>query len=329
MVKGNVDKVLDYLRTKKTATVGELSKQLHIPKENLMQSTQYMEQDGVVKVDHKFPNTYVTLIKDPEQNNTSQQPPSPPQQPPSPQMNQTNQFKQAGPQSFNQQSPTPPGQFNQQNPPQLTQQNPPGTQGQFNQAGPQSFNQQQPAPTGQFNQQNPPGMQQPFNQQNQPSSGAPQNGPQQPMYGPNTMQQPPVQDSQIRPQNQDPLNERPDFSMEAPSPMGNTSPHNEIRGYEDIKSSLHYSDDYRPHKEYVFPDYAESDLDKMEFLMDVVNNKITNHEYDNLNVLYRKIFNIYESTEDLSSNERHIISRKIGDLFNRIKRTYMIENVVN
>ena len=66
-------------------------------------------------------------------------------------------------------------------------------------------------------------------------------------------------------------------------------------------------------------------MDKMEYLIEQAHDKLTNNDYENINVLYRSIFAMYNDSEDLSPNERFIISDKIQDLFQRIKRVYLIE----
>ena len=67
MVKANVDKIVDILKLKKSASINFLSKEMNVNKNDIEKSAEYLEQDGIVKIEHKFPNTIVTLIKEPEQ----------------------------------------------------------------------------------------------------------------------------------------------------------------------------------------------------------------------------------------------------------------------
>ena len=63
MVKANVDRILDILKEKKSVSINELAGKLSLPKTDVEKSAEYLEEDGVVKIDHKFPNTYVTLVE--------------------------------------------------------------------------------------------------------------------------------------------------------------------------------------------------------------------------------------------------------------------------
>ena len=79
MVKANVDKILEYMADKKSVSVSELAKKLSLKKDDVMKSAEYLEQDGVVKLDRKFSKTVLTLAKEPEgeKKEDMPQPPSP------------------------------------------------------------------------------------------------------------------------------------------------------------------------------------------------------------------------------------------------------------
>ena len=67
MVQANVDRILEVLRQKNTATVSELSRKLGLKSEDIEKSAEYLEEDGVIKLEHKFPSTYLHLVNDPGQ----------------------------------------------------------------------------------------------------------------------------------------------------------------------------------------------------------------------------------------------------------------------
>jgi hypothetical protein len=88
---------------------------------------------------------------------------------------------------------------------------------------------------------------------------------------------------------------------------------------------LDYSEEYVQKKEYHFPEYVDSPLEKIEYLVEMAQDKIMTHDYQDLNVLYRRIYSLYADSEELSPNERYLIGQKINELFSRIKRIYLIE----
>lgn len=64
MVKANVDRILDVLRQKKSTSISDLSKSLNLKKEDIQKSAEYLEQDGIIKIEHKWPQVVLTLTKD-------------------------------------------------------------------------------------------------------------------------------------------------------------------------------------------------------------------------------------------------------------------------
>ena len=63
MVKANVDKILDVLNQKNSVSISELSKTLKLKKEDIQKSAEYLEQDGVIKIEHKWPKVILTLTQ--------------------------------------------------------------------------------------------------------------------------------------------------------------------------------------------------------------------------------------------------------------------------
>jgi hypothetical protein len=120
--------------------------------------------------------------------------------------------------------------------------------------------------------------------------------------------------------------EKPKFDLNPPSPLSARDTKEE-KPY--IKSALAYGDEYKEDKETtIFPSYIETTIEKIDFMVDFVNKKIVNHEYKDLNVIYRKIYNLLKEGEDLSPNERYLAGEKMNELFQRIRRIYLIEGVV-
>ena len=61
--------------------------------------------------------------------------------------------------------------------------------------------------------------------------------------------------------------------------------------------------------------------------MEQTHDKLTNKDFQDINILYRAIYDKFTKSQDLSPNERHLLSEKIQDLFQRIKRLYLIEGI--
>lgn len=424
MVKANVDKILEELNNKKTASVSQLASSLKIKKDAVMKSAEYLEQDGVIKIDHKWPKTILTLVKDspkkadlpppppinaqaglqmssppplqspnqqpepientqqvPVQNpapkNLSQPPkaqdmpqppplqdraqqsasqqqgPQPPQLPPTPAMQ-----KNIQPEHVNTVQPAVP-QMPQQNPTQQQPLQPPQSQpktvvSESNQAQPaqrpelpkppkpQSLVQgkvglpqppkaqsMQPLPDKQDQKQPAEGnifqKNQAFNYAEKPLHEILKKKDQTELF--NTPEQDFSQFSEqpAEPVDEDPLNPNaPKFNLATPDPGNNESPSSFF-----LNKSMQEMHNRKPSPAKVnIPAGMSKDIDKIEFLIRKLISKLDSRDYSQLNDLYRKLWNLYSSSEQISENERYLLSDKINEVFDRIKHTYTIETVV-
>lgn len=295
MVKANVDRIIDFLKTKKTASVVEISKVLSIPKEDIQRSTEYLEEDGIVKIDYRLTTPYVTFIKDPDSAVKLEEPAAAAQ--PKKDDNPVNGMQDMSKPVM------PKGQMNQA----------------FNDNSfrPQqeSYQNQQPAAAQQMQSQK---NEFPFLLDNK--DAAPQNmfsqGPDQNADASLRL----MDHDKYRIPDENPLEEKPRFDLQAPAPDEN----NKVES----KPVLSYSDNYSEKRESNFPNYVQSDIDRIDYLIDFANKKITNHDFKDLNVLYRQIYNIYTDSSDMSANEKYMVGEKLNTVFERIKRTYLIEQAV-
>lgn len=321
MVKANLDRVLDELREKKSISIGELSKKLSLPKDDIKKSVKYLEEEGVIKTEHKLTGTNIVLVKDPyavNMTDSSSVPPPPPQQP-SPQILPTPQ----------QQTPVTPkmtaqqGTFTEQKIPDTKTQ--PSTPSDTIIQEPEQQRQEQPEtiqPAAKYESKKKgdlpflieePSDKQPSEVEKSPESVAAslalRQEPEQKLAESTSFEKNPLEA------------EQPKFEMTAPIPPSEKEKHI-------VKPSLYYKDEFTTGKQYSIPEYAKSAVDKIEYIMDIVNKKIQNSNYKDLNVLYGKIYSLYHEADDLSPNERKIIAEKINDLFHRVKNLYLIEGIV-
>ncbi|MEM2131522.1 MAG: hypothetical protein QXR96_03290, partial [Candidatus Woesearchaeota archaeon] len=81
---------------------------------------------------------------------------------------------------------------------------------------------------------------------------------------------------------------------------------------------------YENENDISIPEYIEKDIEKIDFLIDFCNKKIDNYDYKDLNVFYRKAYKLFNESE-LSPNEKFLVKERLNELFNKIKRIYMIE----
>lgn len=282
MVKANVDRIIELLKDKKTISTVEMARALSIPKEDIQKSVEYLEEDGIVKIDYRLTTPYITMIKDPDA--VKEQPPAV----------QPQQKKD---------EPVANGMETASSKPQLFQQ---VNNSQQQQPGPATVNNNYA-----FLLDN--------NNQNKPMFSASPDG--------NVNASVQVMDLSAETGNAgtpklpdvNPLDEKPNFDMLVPNPE--EKPDNKIA----FKPVLSYTDNFAEKKEEDFPKYIESDVDKIDYLVDFANKKVTNHDYKDLNVLYRKIYSIYSESEQLTANEKYMVGEKVNSLFERIKRIYLIE----
>ena len=343
MVKANVDKIIDVLREKKSASINDLSGKLKIPKEDLQKSAEYLEEDGVVKIEHKFPNVMVTLLKDPETPNSGekklveeskqQKKPEQAKNTPSPAPQTPKEMESSfAPPKPPESVPNPNQQLSQSQNPKQVNINVSGDQisqahqnmqhkGASMPPTPQAAGEMrvasQPQQT-QNNEKTPPFLiaeqekeQEPIQMQPQPENTQTKA----------QFTQSPYQRDMGENSEEDPFSSTsPEFELGAPVP-------NEEKDKIQSSSPLRYSDRYRNKIDYNIPDHLKTDVEKIDFLIDKANNKMTRHDYKDLNVIYREIFERYKEG-DLSPSERYIIGDKVNEVFERIKRVYLIEQSV-
>jgi hypothetical protein len=269
MVQANVDKIIDFLKTKKTVSLPEMSKALGIPKEDIQKSVEYLEEDGVLKMDYKFTTPYITFLKDPffKGDIPAMKLEEPKEKPKAPE----NIPVQKPEQNFFLNEPA--------NYQKITPLAPPPEK---NLSASMTF------------------MQMPSDEANNEIKE----------------QKAPVPDI-------NPFDVKPSFDLNAPMPEGERLEQTKPA----FKPVLGYTEDYSEEKETRFPEYVSSDLDKLDFEIDEANKKISNYQYKGMNVTYRRIFNLYRDA-NLSPNEKYLMGSKVNELFQRIKRIYLIEKTV-
>jgi hypothetical protein len=267
MVQANVDKIIEFVKTKKQVSLPEISKALGIPKEDVQKSLGYLEEDGVLKIDYKFTTPYVTYLKD---------------------------------------------TFSQPSIPSIKLEEP--------KEKPTAGNALQPPAPGFF-------LSEPsFQQKTNPFEVSTEKitekstEPQIPL-----MQMPGEIKEELketRPAIPDinPMDPNMSFDMNAPLPE-----HADPKPV--LKPVLAYNDEFKETTELNFPEYVSTDLDKLDFMIDEANKKISNYQYKGLNATYREIYNLYKDAE-LSPNERYLMGNKVNELFQRMKRIYLLEKTV-
>jgi hypothetical protein len=274
MVQANVDKIIDFVKTKKQVSLPEISKSLGIPKEDVQKSLGYLEEDGVLKIDYKFTTPFVTFLKEPFSH------------PDVPSM-KLEEPKMPQPPSLNGNGLQPPM---------------PG----FSLNEPNALNA-------------PPRLQAPNPFEFQPEQST----------QPTLLQMPPevkeeIKESKLLITDMNPLEVNPSFDLNAPLPEHVDDKPISISS---MKPVLGYNDEYKELSEAKYPEYVSSDLDKLDFMIDEANKKIVNYQYKGLNVVYREIYNFYRDAE-LSPNERYLMGNKVNELFQRMKRIYLLEKTV-
>ncbi len=352
MVKANVDRILDILKEKKSVSVNELANKLSLPKTDVEKSAEYLEEDGVVKIDHKFPNTYVTLIKQPgkKEEKPAEETKEEPQQPSSVSTVPEQEDSPTDISSSSMPLPPPPEQIVPKTsetpsfqPPSLTKPEP-------NLPKEETLSQQQPSQSQPTQLSSPQSSTTETPEEDKKPNKTPFliDEPKQPDDEKNVsasmdiMKQSPVQEIE-EPQpdlNENPIEpEQPKFDMAPPSPQAATEmapnsmmqskvPDSNTEPKQKEQPSMFASqEDFAPKKEFIFPDYADTDIEKIEYLIEKANNKLTNKDFQDITSLYRKIYDMFTKSEGLSPNERHLLSGKIQDLFQRIKRLYLIEGI--
>jgi hypothetical protein len=327
MVKANVDKIIDELKISKTLSVSDLSKHIGLTKQDIEKSAEYLEQDGVIKIEHKFPHTMFTLLKDPEAKNSemSTVPPLPPQP-----VHTSSENSIASPQIQ-----LPVEQLQNNIAQERTMPIPPPVKPVNDQQGFQQPVNQPMAPLPLTNPdhtvQTPPiipfdqqGVKnnttfdsQPFLSQNKENMG-PLNS-FQTSSNENVRASMSVMNKENLDMTSDPLNpDKPKFTLAPPIPQ--------VVEHEPV---LNYSQEFvaKPKDELKFPEYIKTDVDRIDFFVEKLNDKITKHQNDNLNSEYRQLYDLFKNSNNLSPNERYVFSEKINELFDRIRSLYIIEEI--
>jgi hypothetical protein len=294
MLKANVDKIIEVLRVKKTISIPDLSKLLKLPNEDIQRSAEYLEEDGVVKIEYKLTTPYLALLRDPNAVSTENT-----QKPMQDKQQQVNNLQQPSIQQPSQQQ-------NQQNTYGM------GSKDQNNFVLTEPKEHAEPAQAYQGSQMsgvqrvevqnlsiNIPRVEVPkyehdFSKQAEPSQEA----------NPFDVQE-------------------PKFDLSTPLPD-----HKEEKL--EIKYSLLYNESSQAVQREIdsYPGYVKTDSEKIDFLLDLIHKKLNYHDYKDLNAIYRKLYSCYYDSEDMSVNEKALLRDKIDDTFQRIKRIFLIENVV-
>ncbi len=299
MVQANVDRIIEFLKTKKSASIPDISRFLGIPKDDVQKSVEYLEEDGVLKMSYKFTTPYATFLKEP--------------------------FSQANVPTLKLEEPR------QNIKPEIAQ------------------NVMQKKPEQAFSLKEPP-KDQKTNFLTEPSNDQKTNPlmppPEKTLSASTAFMQFPTEEIKKKEEktaipDTNPLETKPSFDLETPVTTPSTAvqvttpdlapePAPELASEQPkqfFKPTLEYNDEYSEIKEENYPEYASSEIDKLDFMIDETIKKITHYEFKDLNVDYRKIYNLYMDA-DLTPNERSLIGNKVNDLFMRIKRIYLIEKTV-
>ena len=338
MVMANVDKIIDILNSKNSVSIRELSKTLGINKNDVQKSAEYLEQDGVVKIVRKFSKTVVTLIKKQQ----SEMPVPPPKveeikkpSQPAPELTAQPLLKETVAQPVQ----TPQNQPVQPIPVQVvqsTQVQPKSTIQNTSTVQSQPVQQQNiQQPIAQQPIQQPVSQPQPIQQPVSQETGLSEKST---LFQAELSEQPnqqeiPPNDSQTSQefnnaelqfvhspdslQDIDPLNpEKPKFDMIPPIPGTAKKP------------VFNYSHEYAPKDEINYPNQVKTDAEKLDFLIDGLNEKLNKKNYSDLNIEYRRAFELYENSVNLSQNEKYLLGEKLSEIFDKIKDIYLIQEAV-
>jgi hypothetical protein len=423
MVKANVDKILEVLRERKSASIGELSREIGLRPDDVQKSAEYLEQDGVVKIEHKFPRVMVTLVKDTEISSlpppptlapttTVQRRPEPmqeplpepikfgePLQPMTPPAAEPQMQPEPEPVTPRYQDTSPPAVtvrvapivFPQQMPGQrpgmpMQGQNRPPAIPQVKQpsqsASPppimQAMNNpvsQNPIPTIQ-KVQGPPARPTPLQTIAKVPPPAPRPRGSGPMPTSPSIEMPPTFPSVDRPDDVSPFSQAttmsgmpisnmsimpedpldmpmPGFNMNPPMPTDKgLMPEQSLTPLESsmqpafnqpirqqIMPNIEFQTipaagetrnlyESKPVQRETYPDHVKSEMDRIEYILDQIEKKLGDREYSDLNVLYRKAYEMYTAARELSPNESYLLKDKLNEAFGRIKETYLVEEAL-
>ncbi|MEM3374823.1 MAG: hypothetical protein QXE31_06465 [Candidatus Woesearchaeota archaeon] len=322
MVKANVDLILDYLKFKKSASVPEIAKATKINQEDIKKSVEFLEEDGVVKIDYNLTTPIVYLIEKKDKIEESNVDISKNKveevkikEMPSPQIKEINLVINE-PKNDNKIL-----NKSTENQPNINIILP-----NINNIPYNNVQKQETMFSSVSNET--------INRENNE-----QNNIQRINFGIANIQNDNIlSHSNIAEKKEfnseiiidkDPFINKPDFDLSPPILEDNIKKENKIVSSNiktleqepKLKSALFYTSE----KEIDMPEYLEKDSEKIDFLIEFGIKKIENYDYKDLNVIYRKAYNLFRLSNDLSPNERFLLSERLNDLFNRIKRIYMIE----
>jgi uncharacterized FlaG/YvyC family protein len=331
MVNGNVDKITNFLREKKTSTPGDISKALALPKKEIQSSLDQLAKEGKIKLDKKLTGVKVSLMD--ASPAIVPLPPQAPQiipEPPKPV--QSNQPQSIPPSLPDKATPSQPPL-----PDKPALEIPPPTQSPFPdkpiEAPPLPS---QPLPDKPIGEAPPPAPNAPDQKVmiGTPNKVAKSEKPEPTvpemkkpddypfLLGDNKQQE--IKEVKPRPVENKPTldhnpleSHSPRFDMAAPDP--------EMEGPISLKPVETYSGDDKDKVE-TYPEEVRTSVDKIEFLMDKLEEKLRTSDYKDLNLVYRKIHKIYQESDELSPNERHILVKRINELFDRVKTIYLMDS---
>lgn len=322
MVKANVDKILDMLSEKKSLSTGELSRTLKIKEEDILKSAEYLEQDGVVKIERKWPRTIITLTQ--QKSMQTAVPPPPPMAP-----------------SIKPGMPPPPKLMTQ---PVSQSSDIKTTENNANTNTPQPSSNMISMPS-----QNIEMIKLPQSQNNDLKVDMPSdntkialdtpkpidsNLPNPPMNldktlfdvkreEPNILMTSSEENLKLARTvmvNSDPLEETPHFDMRPPTPDDGQSLKKQI-------SEAEY--EFKPEaKEMEFPSYIRTDAERITFILDQLTQKLNSRDYNEINSYYRNVYNVYNDSSALGPNEKFALGQKIEEIFERIKNIYLLEKAI-
>lgn len=344
MVKANVDKILEYMADKKSVSVSELAKKLSLKKDDVMKSAEYLEQDGVIKLDRKFSKTVLTLVKKPEGEKKLDlpQPPMPQQQPqpetlskPSVQEQNNEIPKWPGASPPKDQKPEWPGQSQEPIEPVQEKELP---------KPPVQQVKEEPKPElkeEKLKQELKPKLEE-TKQKVKPAEVP--NVQEQPVELKEQVEQPIPESKQTPPEPVQEIEQPEASKIDMKLPLSNEEKEPfvmpENKEAEPVPEPLVEKKESKPEKpvlsgtqefstdtEIKYPETSKTDVEKIDFLLDEIDKRILNHKYDNMNQVYRQLYNLYQNGK-LSSNEKYLFSEKINDIFERIKNLHMIEETL-
>jgi hypothetical protein len=303
MVKANVDRILELLSEKKSLSTSDLSRLLSISGEDVLKSAEYLEQDGAVKIERKFPRTVVTLLK-------SSIPPPPLASLPLPLPSAAKLPIPPAPQSFT--SP------NISTPPSPILPIPPApNQQQSNIPAPLN---QPPLPLGSDILKRP----EVNTLNNAPTTSTPFEAPKLNLsFDRETFKVPDVSIKTTTSStrlliDENPLEQQAHFTLDAPTPTGEPI----------TKPVFSYTKEFNSNVRTSYPSYIKTDMERVDFMLEEVEDKIMKREFNDLNVYYRNIYNLFKRSDNLTPNERYLLSEKINDIFDKIKNVYAYEGAI-